>query len=105
MIKMILTLALSLVVILNVNAANNVKNDKKIDAKCHIELYGGQQTIYFATVQGSHLSKLVRRLSNRSIPTVFSQKKQKVYKVYECVKLSDKFSSIQGRKIFAKHPR
>jgi len=102
---MMLFLALSLSVSAFVYAADNVKPDKKVDTKCHVELYGGQQSIYFATVKESAITKLNKRLVNRKIQTVYTKEKQQVYRVFECVKLTESFSTLQARSLFAKYPR
>jgi len=103
-IKMIKLITLALC-ILCFSFSSNAASTKKIDVKCHVELFGGQQTIYLATVKESHLNKLSERLANRKIHTVYSNEKQQVYKVFECVKLENSFSSIQARNLFAKYPR
>ncbi len=103
--QLLLVVTLCLSVNSSVNAADNAKQEKKVDAKCHVELYGGQQAIYFTTVQEKAINKLDKRLANRKITTVYSKEKQQVYQVFECVKLADNFSTLQARNLFAKYPR
>jgi len=85
--------------------AANAANNKNVDVKCHAELYGGQETIYFATVKENAVNQLANRLKNRKVPTVYSKEKQQIYRVFECVKLTDSFRSVQARNLFAKYPR
>lgn len=103
--RILVAIAVIFAISLNAEAVGYAKKDKKVDAKCHVELFGGQQTIYLATVKENHLNKLSDRLANRKIRTVFSKDKQQVFKVFECVKLENTFSSIQARNLFAKYPR
>jgi hypothetical protein len=99
---MVLTLALFAS---NSSAADKVKADKKVDAKCHIELIGGVQTIYFATVKSSQVSSMTKSLVNHKVSTTLSNKKLQVYKAFECVLLTDKFNSETARMLFEKTPR
>jgi hypothetical protein len=75
--------------------------NKKVDAKCHVELYGGVETIYFRTIKSDQLDKLAKKLINRSVLTPLSSEKQKIYKVLECVFLQDTFKASSSKKIDA----
>ncbi|MFT5759291.1 MAG: RPA family protein [Alteromonadaceae bacterium] len=75
------------------------KKIKKVDAKCHIELYGGAQTLYFRTIKLENLDKLAKKIINRSVLTTLSSKKQKIYKVYECVLLKDTFKASSSKQV------
>ena len=103
--RLLLCFALCLTLSFSVNAAKNEKAEKNIDVKCHIELNGGRESIYFATINENALKNLDKRLINRKIPTVYSKAKQQVNQVYECVKMTDDFSTAQARVLFAKYPR
>ncbi|SEK30016.1 hypothetical protein SAMN05216262_10112 [Colwellia chukchiensis] len=103
-VKMLL-FTLCVVVSSMASAADKSKQSKKIDVKCHVELYGGLESIYFASVPENKLNKLDVSLSNRKIATVYSKQKQQVYRVFECAKLTEAFSSAKARNLFAKYPR
>lgn len=75
----------------------------KVDVKCHIELLGGEQTIYLAQVKQKKLKNLVNILKNRRIITSTSTDKKKVYKVFECVLNDETFKSAQARQLFSNY--
>ena len=81
--------------------SNAEQANKKVDAKCHVELYGGVETIYFRTIKSNQLDKLAKKLINRSVLTPSSSEKQKIYKVHECVFLRDTFKTTSSKKIDA----
>ena len=103
--KVLLCVSLCLLFSFNVSAAKQEKPVKKVDIKCHIELYGGQETFYLAVIRNKALKKFSEKLINRKILTVFSNEKKQVYKVFECVKMTDTFSTLAARNLFAKFPR
>jgi len=75
------------------------KRDKKVDAKCHVELYGGEETIYFRTIKLGQLEKLANKVVNRSVLTTISSKKKKIYKVHECVLLKNSFKASRSKTV------
>ena len=81
------------------------KKIKKLDAKCHVELYGGVETIYFRTIKSDQLDKLAKKLINKSVLTPSSSEKQKIYKVYECVLLQDTFKTNSSKQVDARTAR
>jgi hypothetical protein len=89
----------------NVTLAANAKEDKKVDMKCYVELYGGSETIYFANFKQSKLKSLARTLVNRRILTHTSKEKQKVYAVKECVLEKEVFNSSIANSIEANMAR
>jgi len=78
------------------------EQQRKVTAKCFVNLYGGQQTIYYRTIKKKQLAKLAEKLTNKMIMTLRSNKKKKVFQVKECVLREDKFSGSQAREIEAK---
>jgi hypothetical protein len=101
----IVTLILLITTISSKVAANTVVKYHKVDAKCHVELVGGEQMIFFATVKDSQVNKLVDTLINRKVSTPFSKSKQKVYRAFECVLLEARFNSVKANQLFDKQPR
>jgi hypothetical protein len=81
------------------------KKIKKVDAKCHVELYGGVETIYFRTIKSNQLDKLLKKLINKNVLTPSSSEKQKIYKVHECVFLQDTFKTSSSKKVDARTAR
>ncbi|MFT6918448.1 MAG: hypothetical protein ACJA2G_001066 [Cognaticolwellia sp.] len=86
-------------------SANTMVKYHKVDAKCHVELVGGEQMILFARVKDSQVNKLVDTLVNRKVSTPFSRSKQQVYRAFECVLLEARFNSIKANQLFDKQPR
>ncbi|MGB1261533.1 MAG: TapY2 family type IVa secretion system protein [Cognaticolwellia sp.] len=82
-------------------AAKNSKQDKKVEVQCHVELVGGQQTIYLAKVREKRVNKLVDSLVNRKIPTQLSRKKQRVYRAFECKRKGEKFTSPKAKRLLS----
>ena len=87
------------------NAEQANKKVKKVDAKCHVELYGGAETIYFRTIKSGQLEKLAQKVVNRKVLTPLSSDKKKIYKVHECVLLKDSFKASASKRIDAKTAR
>ena len=81
------------------------KQENKIEVKCHVELFGGNETIYFRVLDSKQLVKLPKELVNREVLTSLSKTKQKIYKVHECVLLTDNFSSLKSQLIDEKMTR
>jgi hypothetical protein len=75
------------------------QNVEKVEVKCHVELYGGGETIYFIKIKKDKLAKLEQRLVNKKIKVAKIEAKQKIYKVLECVTLDEKFSNLQSKSV------
>ena len=73
------------------------KESKKISVKCHVELLGGGETIYFALINKKRLANFKEQLGNKLITTTWSDKKQKVYKATECVLLKGSFKGNRAK--------
>lgn len=78
------------------------ENTTKVTAKCFVHLYGGQQTIYYRTINEKKLVKLAKQLTNKMIATEHSDQKKKVYQVTECILQSDEFSDPWAQQVEAK---
>lgn len=89
----------------NAVAANKTIKNKKVDAKCHVELTQGREVIYFATVKEGQVNNLVDIIVNRKIIPPFSKDKQQIYRAFECVLLSAKFNADKANELFDKQPR
>ncbi|PCI60068.1 MAG: hypothetical protein COB35_10025 [Gammaproteobacteria bacterium] len=75
------------------------QNGAKVEIKCWVELYGGKDIIHFANINLQNLNGYGNYLVGRKVKTAFRKEKLKVYKVKECVKLNEKFSSDRGRQV------
>lgn len=90
----LLVMCMSITVLsLNSLAKSKSKEEKLINTKCFVSLYGGKQTILYHIIKENKLKNLANNLTNTSTMTTLSEDKQKVYKVFECVKTSDNFKN------------
>jgi len=71
----------------------------KVELKCFVELYGGKETIHFATVNRQNVKVFEQQLLGSKVLTSVAKGKQKIYKVNECVPLTEKFNSAHARQI------
>jgi hypothetical protein len=99
-----------LFVLLSLDIANaqNSKNRvhvATISYKCHVELIGGIQTIDFVTTQEQSLKSVAQSLVGKKKLKPFSREDRAIYKVFECVKLNDKFTRAQSTAVDEKTPR
>jgi len=89
----------------------NAQNSKNrlhvatIDYKCHVELIGGIQTIDFVNTEMQSLNNLAQSLVGKKKRKPFSIEERVIYKVFECVKLNDKFTRAQSTAVDEKTPR
>lgn len=86
------------------HAVQNTEEIAKVTAKCFVNLYGGQQTIYYRVIDSTQLNGLADSLVNSMIVTLNSGKKKKVYQAKECVLKSEDFSDPWARQIEEKTP-
>jgi len=80
-------------------------SNKKVDAKCHIALIDGNEVIQFWQTKSEGLSKLANHIVGKKVTKQKSLDKVKIYKVYECVLESDKFTSLKAQSLDKKTPR
>ena len=67
--------------------------------KCHVTLFGGNQTIYYGVLLKAPMKQVAEELKGRKILTTLSTEKQKVYEVHECVLHEKKFKGTKARYI------
>ncbi len=82
-----------------------MKNKHKVDAKCHVELTSDKEIIYFARVKEADIKKLLDTLPKRKVLTSLSKDKKQIQKVFECVLLTAKFSSLKANRLFENQAR
>lgn len=105
------TIAIAMLVSAMTNLSAFAKNDRNrlmvatVEYKCHVELLGGVQTIDFISVKEQNLNKLAKSLVGKKKLKPFTQTKLPIYKVFECVKLNDKFKRNQSNVIDEKTVR
>mgnify|MGYP006981760845 FL=1 len=87
------------------SAEAQVKKTYKVDAKCHVVLTSDKEVIYFARVKEADIKKLLDTLPKRKVLTSLSKDKQQIQKVFECVPLTAKFSSLKANRLFKSQAR
>ena len=78
--------------------AKNTKKNKtaRIEMKCYVEMIGGVNTIYRTVLPNNRIVGLAERLVGKKIAVAGAKKKQKIYKVTECVSYKDSFISSKA---------
>ncbi len=104
-VKVIPLSAVLLVFSANIEAKTSVKQDKKVDAKCFVELIGGGETITFWNIPSKKLSVLAKSIIGHKVTTAGSRQKVKIYKAHECVLLKGDFKGSRAKIIDAKTAR
>ncbi len=69
----------------------------KKEVKCHVELYGGKETIYFGLAPLNELKNYAQSIIGKKIYVAKTKKKKSIYKVLECVAMNDKFTSRKAK--------
>ena len=90
---------LSLLLLSNESLAKSAEKALKIKIKCHVELVGGKDIVHFGVIKTERLTKYSQWLIGKKIATGFSKQKQQVYKVKECVKSQEDFSSASSQQL------
>ncbi|PKG86440.1 hypothetical protein CXF85_01690 [Colwellia sp. 75C3] len=83
----------------------NIDKGKKVTAKCHVVLVGGNETIIFHRIKPEKLSLLTNSIVGKKVSTQKSPDKIKVYRAFECVLDKEKFTSIKARSLDRMTPR
>ena len=69
-----------------------------VEMKCHVQLLGGVDHLYFAKLKQSYANKLTSQLIGRTISQAKGNK-DKIYKVIECVKLDSSFNNFASKQL------
>ena len=77
------------------------ENNEAVELKCHVELFGGLEVIYFVKAKENGGQALVNKLVGKNVTVAGSRKKKKIYQVKECADLHDKFIGAQANKLDA----
>ena len=77
---------------------------KKILAKCHVELIGGGETIYRRTIKPNSMEQVIAELPNTLINSVY-QNQVSVYSVIECVEVDKEFIRASSKIIDERSPK
>ena len=77
------------------NKTNNGKD--VISAKCHLTFTNGREEVVFWRVRADKLATLSKDIVGKSIEVPHSKGKFKIYKAFQCVSSTAKFSSNQAK--------
>ena len=76
---------------------NDTKDSNQhISVKCHVTFTNGHQDIIFWSIQRNKLKTWSKDISGRIIEVSGYSEKQKIYKAYECVEITDKFAGARS---------
>lgn len=95
----------SITVAQQMNNKQSLVDDKRVSAKCYVELLGGAKTITGANVKRKKVSQLPQRLTGRKVFVPGMKGKQTIYKVLECALSEDKFQSKAANLLYKTLPR
>ena len=101
----ILPLAALLVFSFVIEAKNPAKQEKKVDAKCFVELVGGGEKVTFWNISSKKVSSLSKSIIGHKVGVQGSRQKVKIYKTHECVLSKDNFTSSRAKIVDAKTAR
>ena len=93
----ILPLITLMMVSYTLEAKNKESQDKKVDAKCFVELVGGGDKVTFWNISSKKLAGLSKSIIGRKVMMTNSKQKVKIYKSHECVLLKDNFTSSRAK--------
>lgn len=81
-------------------------NDKKIDAKCYVELADGTKAISFWAIPAKNLTSLAKAIQGEKVLAPSSNSKHvRVSKTHECALLDNRFISAAANSLDRKTPR
>ena len=92
----------TLVLILTTNSAlagtqQKNKPSKSMNAKCHVVLANGNESILLYRLKAKKFKSLPQRVNGSKVATSKSNKKVSVLKVHECVADEEEFSSARAK--------
>tara|TARA_B110000014_G_C20073880_1_gene560374 strand:- start:330 stop:659 length:330 start_codon:yes stop_codon:yes gene_type:complete len=96
-------------VLLSFNLYASQKKDKpkekKIEAKCYVQMIDGSHTISLWTIKEKSFKNLARQTNGKKIRVIGKKEKMKIYKTKECALETDLFRSDLARKLDKNTPR
>lgn len=101
----VLPLTVLLVFSFPIEAKKSIKKERKVDAKCFVELVGGGETITFFNITEKKLTSLSRLIIGHKITPPGMKQRVKIYKAHECVLLKDNFKGSKAKIVDAKTAR
>ncbi|NQY87313.1 MAG: hypothetical protein HRT51_06085 [Colwellia sp.] len=81
----------------DLEAKTSTKQDKKVDAKCFVELIGGGEMVSFWNVSQNKVSNLSKSITGHKVMVPGSKQKVKIYKAYECVLFKADFTGRRAK--------
>ncbi|WDE06574.1 hypothetical protein SG34_006565 [Thalassomonas viridans] len=79
--------------------------NERVELKCHVELFGGNEVIHFVNAKKSQGLNMANKLTGKSIMVSGSREKQKIYRVKECTDLHGKFKGDLANRLDAETVR
>jgi len=88
----------TLLLILSLSSSQLHAKDKSIKAekkeyKCHVELLGGSETLYFINTRTTNLTAVANSVKGKKAAEQFSKNYRPIHNVVECVSIYEEFTS------------
>lgn len=77
--------------------APHLAAQQRFDIKCHVDLVGGGDAIYFVTMPRNDIELVRLSLPGQSVPLAGFKNNRTVYKVVECTQLNSKFKKNRSQ--------
>ena len=87
------------------NEKSQTEKTKYVNAKCHVALIDGSDTIIYYHINSDKFSKLANEIVGKRVLTQKSIKKIKIYRVHECALDEDDFTSTKSKSLDKKIER
>lgn len=87
---------------INLYAKDKNKQVAKKEYKCHVELLGGSDTLYFINTRKTSFTTIANSVKGRKSSVQFSNKKLPIHKVVECVSIYGEFTGDNSKLVDAR---
>lgn len=82
-----------------------IENNIKVNAKCHVALIDGSDSIIFYRIHSDKFHKLEGKIVGKKVLTQKSPEKIKIYRAFECVLDKDDFTQSNSKLLDKKTER
>ncbi|MGB0937203.1 MAG: TapY2 family type IVa secretion system protein [Colwellia sp.] len=79
--------------------------EKKVDAKCYVQMIDGSHTISLWRIKEKSLYNLAQKINGKKIRVIGKKEKMKIYKAKECALETELFLDDNAKKLDENTPR